>query len=105
MFLYLLETANIMFLSFIRFELLSFERGNLKHTNVKYNSVVLLLGYNQVFFHPEVLNFLPIYFPHILSISGKAHFHGKDLIVQSLIVHLKDRKNRVEVSSYSWHLK
>ena len=28
MFMYLLETANIMFLSFIRFELLSFEHGN-----------------------------------------------------------------------------
>ena len=28
MFMYLLETANIMFLSFIRFELLSFEQGN-----------------------------------------------------------------------------
>ena len=41
--------------------------------NVKYNSVALLLGYNQVFFHPEVLNFLSIYFPHILSISGKPH--------------------------------
>ena len=26
--MYLLETANIMFLSFIRFELLSFEHGN-----------------------------------------------------------------------------
>ena len=49
------------------------------HTNVKYNSVALLLGYNQVFFHPEVLDFLPIYFPHILSISGKPHlfFMGK----------------------------
>ena len=43
------------------------------HTNVKYNSVALLLGYNQVFFHQEVLDFLPIYFPHILSISGKPH--------------------------------
>ena len=40
---------------------------------MKYNSVALLLGYNQVFFHPEVLDFLPIYFPHILSISGKSH--------------------------------
>ena len=28
MFMYLLETAIIMFLSFIRFELLSFEHGN-----------------------------------------------------------------------------
>ena len=31
--MYLLETANIMFLSFIRFELLSFEHGNpISHT-------------------------------------------------------------------------
>ena len=28
MFMYLLETANIMFLSFIRFEMLRFEQGN-----------------------------------------------------------------------------
>ena len=35
-----------------------------------------MLGYNQVFFPPEVLNFLPIYFPHF----------------QSLYVHLEDRK-------------
>ena len=43
------------------------------HTKVKYNSVALLLGYNQVFFHPEVIDVLHIYFPHILSISGKPH--------------------------------
>ena len=60
---------------------------------MKYNSVTLLLGCNQVFFHPEVLDFLPIYFPHILSISGKPHlFSWEDVIVQSLYVHLKDRK-------------
>ena len=54
---------------------------------MKHNSVALLLGYNQVFFHQEVLDFLPIYFPHILSISGKPHlFYGKDLIVQSLYI-------------------
>ena len=40
---------------------------------MKYNSVALLLGYNQVLFHPEVLDFLPIYLPHILPISGKPH--------------------------------
>ena len=40
---------------------------------VKYNSVALLLGYNKVFFYPKVLDFHPIYFPHILSISGKPH--------------------------------
>ena len=28
MFMYILETANIMFLSFMRFQLLSFEHGN-----------------------------------------------------------------------------
>ena len=61
--------------------------------NVKYNSAALLLGYNQAFFHPEVLIFLPIYFPHILTISGKPHlFSWEHLIVQSLYVHLKHRK-------------
>ena len=64
MVMYRLETANIMFLSFIRAQLLNFEHGN-----PICNYVALLLGYNQVFFHPEVLKFLPIYFPHILSIS------------------------------------
>ena len=68
MFMYILETANIMFLSFMRFELLSFEHGN-PTQNVKYNYVALLLGYNQIFFHPEALNFLPIHFVHILKAS------------------------------------
>ena len=40
---------------------------------MKYNSVALLLGYNQISFHSEVLDFLPIYFPHIVSMSGKPH--------------------------------
>ena len=80
MFMYLLETANIMFLSFKRFELLSFEHGNpISQKNVKYNSVALLLGYYQVFFHPEVLDFLPIYFPHICPyLESLTCFHGKD---------------------------
>ena len=39
---------------------------------MKYDSVALVLGYNQVFFRPEVLDFLPIYFPHILSIYVKS---------------------------------
>ena len=87
--MYLLEIAKIMFLSFIRFDLMSFEHMN----PMKYNSVVLLLGYNQVFFHPEVLDFRPIYFLHIWSISGKPHlFYAKYLIVQSLYVHRKHRK-------------
>ena len=58
--------------------------------NVKYNSVAFFLGYNQDFFHPEVLDFLLIYFPRILE--SLTCFHGKDLIVQSLYVHLKNRK-------------
>ena len=39
------------------------------HTKCE-NSVAPLLEYNDVFFHPEVLDFLSIYFPHILSIAG-----------------------------------
>ena len=47
---------------------------------MKYNSVALLLGYNQVFFHPEVLDYLPIYFPHIVSISGKPHLFSWEIL-------------------------
>ena len=56
------------------------------HRNVKYNFVALLLGYNQVFFHPEVLDFLPIYFPHILSISGKPHLFSCERLDSSIFV-------------------
>ena len=56
------------------------------HTNVKYNSVALLLGNNQVLFHPEVLNFLPIYFPHILFISGKPHMFSWERLNSSIVV-------------------
>ena len=55
--------------------------------NVKYDSVALLLGYIQVFLHPEVLDFLPInhytFSPYLESLTC---FHGKDLIVQSIYV-------------------
>ena len=83
--MYLLETANIMFLSFIRFELLSFEHGN----PISHTSMALLLGYNQAFFRPEV-HLFSTYFVHIWKSS--LVFYGKELIVQSLYVHLKDRK-------------
>ena len=53
------------------------------HKNVKYNSVALLLGYNHVFFHPEVLNFLPIYLPHILFLSGKPHLFSGEILDSS----------------------
>ena len=86
--MYLFDTANIMFLSFIRFDLLSFEHGNLPHItqNMKYNSVALLLGYNQVFFHPEVLDFLLIYFPHILPISVKSDLFSRERLDSSMFV-------------------
>ena len=56
------------------------------HTNVKYSFVALLLGYNQVFFHPEVLDNLPIYFPYILSISGKPHLFSWERLDSSIFV-------------------
>ena len=76
------------------------------HTNVKYNSVALLLGYNQVFFHPEVLDFIPIYFPHILSISGKPRLFSWERLYSSIFVCTsKGQKSRVEESSCSCNLK
>ena len=53
---------------------------------VKYNSVALLLGNNQDLFHPEVFDFLPIYFPHILSISGKPHLFSLERLDSSIFV-------------------
>ena len=50
----------------------------------------------KVFFHTEVLDFLPIYFPHILSISGKPRLFSWERLDSSIFVctnvHLKDRK-------------
>ena len=81
MFMYLLETENIMFLLFIRFELLSFEHGNpISHKMCNIILWALLLGYNQVFFQPEVLHFLTICFPHILSISGKPNLFSWEIL-------------------------
>ena len=86
MFMYLLETTNIMFLSFIRFELLILNMLPHITQNVKYNTEAVFSGYNQVFFHPEVLDFLPIYFPHILSISGKPHLFSWERLDSSIFV-------------------
>ena len=73
MFMYLLESANIMFLSFIRYEQLSFEHGN-PISHKMYNMILLLfVRIQSSFFQPEVLHFLLIYFPHIVSISGKLY--------------------------------
>ena len=84
--MYLLETANIIFLSFIRYELLSFEHGNSITQNVKYKSLALLLGYKQVFVHTEVLDYLPIYIPHILSIPVKPHWLLWEILDSSIFV-------------------
>ena len=63
------------------------------HTKREIKLCGSFLGYNPVYFHQEVIDFRPIYFPHILSImESLACFHGIHLIVQSLYVHLKDRK-------------
>ena len=68
--------------------------------------VALLLGYNQVFIHPEVLDFLAIYFPHICPyLESLTYFHGKDVIVQIFVCTFQGQKNRMEVSSFSCHLK
>ena len=53
---------------------------------MKHNSVALLLGYNQVFFHLEVLDFLLIDFPHILSIPGKPHLFSWERLDSSIFV-------------------
>ena len=74
--------------------------------NVKYNSVALLFGYHQVFYYPEVLDFLPIYFPHILSISRKPYlFSWERLDSSNFICTCPEQKSRMEVSSCSCHLK
>ena len=54
--------------------------------NVKYNSLALLLEYNQVYFYPEVLDNLHIYFPHILSICGKPHLFSWERLDISIFV-------------------
>ena len=59
-----------------------------------------------VFFHPEVLDFLPIYFPYILSISRKPHLFSWEKLDSSIFVCISlGQKIGVEVSSCSCHLK
>ena len=92
--MYLLETANIIFLSFIWLELLSFEHGNpISH---KMLNIILWL------FCKDTIKFsftqrYSISFPFIFHtlcsyLESLTCFHRKDLIVQSMYVHLKDRK-------------
>ena len=84
--MYLLETANIMFLSFIRFELLSFEHGNpISHKCEIQFCGSFVIDY-KVLFHTVVIDFLPIYFPHILSIPGKPHLFSWERLNSSIFV-------------------
>ena len=109
--MYLLESANIMFLSFIRYELLSFEHGN-PISHKMYNIIMLLfvslLGYNQVSFSQRYSISFPFIFytlcPYLESLTC---FHGKYLIVKSSIFVCTScgQKSRMEVSSRSYHLK
>ena len=61
-----------------------------------YNIILLLfVRIQSSFFQPEVLYFLPIYLPHIVSISGKPYLFSWERLdskVQSLYVHLEGRK-------------
>ena len=57
------------------------------HTKLKYDSVAPLLGYNQVFFHQVVLDFLLIYCLHILSISVMSDLFSFCLFDLILYVH------------------
>ena len=84
--MYLLETANIMFLSLIRVELLSLECG------IKLCGSFVTVQSSFSFTQRYSISF-PFIFPYILSISGKPHlFSWEILIVQPLCVHLKERK-------------
>ena len=92
--MYLLETANSIFLSFIRFELLSFEHGNpILH---KMGNIILwlcCLGTIKFSFTQRYSISFPFIFhtfcPYLESLTC---FHGKDFIVRSLYVHFKDKK-------------
>ena len=61
--------------------------------------MTLLLGYNQVFFHPEVLDFLPIS-PHILSISGKLHLLSWEILDSSIFVCTKQGGGKLMVMPF-----
>ena len=66
--------------------LLSFEHGN-PISHKMYNTILLLfVRIQSSFFQPEVLYFLPIYFPQLCPyLESLTCFHGKDLIVKCSI--------------------
>ena len=107
--MYLLKAANIMFLSFIRYELFSFEHGN-PISHKMYNIILLLfVRIQSSFFQPEVLQFLPIYFPHIVSISGKPYLFSwerldsKKFILCMCILRTEKQDGRTQGQHYGQH--
>ena len=92
--MYLLETVNIMFLSFIRIELLSFEHGNpISHKML--NTILWLFCKGTIkfsFTQRYLISFPSIFHTFCPYLENLTCFHGKYLIVQSLYVNLKQRK-------------
>ena len=84
MFMYLLEYVYIMFLTFIRYELLSFEHGYPISHNMYIIILLLFVGYNQVSFSQRYsISFLFIFHTLCPYLESLTCFHGKDLIVKS----------------------
>ena len=104
--MYLLETANIMFLSFIRFELLSFEMLTPYHTKCEIYFCGSFVRIQSSFLSHRGTRFPSHLFPHILSIFGKPHLFSWERLDSSIFVCTSEgQKSRVEVSSCSCHLK
>ena len=89
MFIYLLETANIMFLPFLRFELLSFEHDNpIYHSKYEILFCGSFVRVQSSFFSPRGIGFPSHLFSAHFVLESLTYFHGKDLIVQSLYMYI-----------------
>ena len=86
--MYLLETANIMFLSFIGFELLSFEHGypGPYHTKCEILFCGSFVRVQSSFLSSRGTRVLSIYFPHILSITRKPHLFSWEMLDSLIFV-------------------
>ena len=87
-YMYLLETANIMFLSFINFELLSFEHGYpISHKMWNTCIILWLFCWDTIkFSFTQRYSISFPFFPHILSISGKPHLFSWERLDSSIFV-------------------
>ena len=90
--LYLLATAINMFLSFIRFEFLSFENCDSPyHIKCETYFCGSFVRVYSSFPSPRGTPFPSHLFKHILSISGNSYLFGSSIFVRNY-VHLKDGK-------------